>query len=156
MAGCDESEQHQRFRRLRHNPVPEFKEWQVWEGEIKSGYFYSEDLRGVRAELLAEGHQPRVSMRGLCEWSALRLRVPGDWTERLGVPYRGQRLAEPSLGLLQGKREDTRSRLARQTTAPPSRAASVATCTRTTRPHPGCRLSSSSCRSGISTDPVKA
>ena len=78
-------------------------------------------------------------MRGLCEWSALRLRVPGgadcvirelcedaqvlqQWTERLGVPYRGQRLAGASLDvflhLLQGKREDTRSRreelLARQ------------------------------------------
>ena len=140
VAACDESEQRQRFRRLkRDNPVPEFKEWELWEGEIKSGYFYTEDLRGVRAQLLAEGHQPKVSMRGLCEWSALRLRVPGgtdcvirelcedaqvlqQWTERLGVPYRGQRLAGASLDvflhLLQGKREDTRSRreelLARQ------------------------------------------
>ena len=78
VAACDESEQRQRFRRLkRDNPVPEFKEWQLWEGEIKPGYFYTEDLRGVRAQLLAEGHQPKVSMRGLCEWSALRLRVPG-------------------------------------------------------------------------------
>ena len=140
VAACDESEQRQRFRRLkRDNPVPEFKEWQLWEGEIKSGYFYTEDLRGVRAQLLAEGHQPKVSMRGLCEWSALRLRVVGgtdcvirelcedaqvlqEWTQRLGVPYRGQRLAGASLDvflhLLQGKREDTRSRreelLARQ------------------------------------------
>ena len=112
VAGCDESEQRQRFRRLkRDNPVPEFKEWQLWGGEIKSGYFYTEELRGVRAQLLAEGHHPKVSMRGLCEWSALRLRVAGgtdcvirelcedaqvlqQWTERLGVPYRGQRLAE--------------------------------------------------------------
>ena len=78
VAACDESEQRQRFRRLkRDNPVPEFKEWQLWEGEIKSGYFYTEDIRGVRAQLLAEGHQPKVSMRGLCEWSALRLRVAG-------------------------------------------------------------------------------
>ena len=66
-------------------------------------------------------------MRGLCEW----LRVHGgadcvirelcedaevlqQWTERLGVPYRGQRLAGASLEvflrLLQGKRDDTRSR----------------------------------------------
>ena len=142
VAACDESEQRQRFRRLkRDNPLPEFKEWQLWEGEIKSGYFYTEDLRGARAQLLAEGHQPKVSMRGLCEWSALRLRVSGrtdcvirelcedaqaqvlqQWTERLGVPYRGQRLAGISLDvflhLLQGKREDTQSRreelLARQ------------------------------------------
>ena len=69
-------------------------------------------------------------MRGLCEWSALRLRVVGgtdcvirelcedaqvlqQWTERLGVPYRGQRLAGASLEvflhLLQGRREDTRA-----------------------------------------------
>ena len=140
VAACDESEQRQRFRRVkRDNPLPDFKEWQLWEGEIKSGYFYTEDIRGVRAQLLAEGHQPKVSMRGLCEWSARRLRVQGgtdcvirelcedaqvlqQWTERLGVPYRGQRLAGASLDvflhLLQGKREDTRSRreelLARQ------------------------------------------
>ena len=58
-------------------------------------------------------HQLKVSMRGLCKWSALR-RVHGgpdcvirelcedapvlqQWTERLGVPYRGQRLAGASL-----------------------------------------------------------
>ena len=115
----------------RDNPVPEFKDWQPWEGEIVSGYFWTEDLRGVRAQLLAEGHHPKVSMRGLCEWSALRLRVPSgtdcvirelcedaqvlqQWTESLGVPYRGQRLAGASLEvflhLLQGRRDDTRSR----------------------------------------------
>ena len=29
-------------------------------------------LRSVRAQLLAAGHQPKVSLRGLCEWSAQR------------------------------------------------------------------------------------
>ena len=140
VSGCDDSEQRQRFRRLkRDTPVPEFKDWRLWNGEIDSGYFWTEDIRGARAELLARGHHPKVSMRGLCEWSALRLRVHGgadcvirelcedaevlqQWTERLGVPYRGQRLAGASLEvflrLLQGKRDDTRSRreelLARQ------------------------------------------
>ena len=132
VSGCDDSEQRQRFRRLkRDTPVPEFKDWRPWDGEIDSGYFWTEDIRGARAELLARGHHPKVSMRGLCEWSALRLRVHGgadcvirelcedaevlqQWTERLGVPYRGQRLAGASLEvflhLLQGKRDDTRSR----------------------------------------------
>ena len=57
-------------------------------------------------------------IRELCEDA----QVLQQWTERLGVPYRGQRLAGASLDvflhLLQGKREDTRSRreelLARQ------------------------------------------
>ena len=132
VASCDESEQRPRYRQLRRDtPVPEFKDWQPWDGEIASGYFWTEDIRGVRADLLAQGHHPKVSMRGLCEWSSLRLRVRGgadcvirelckdaavlqQWTERLGVPYRGQRLAGASLEvflhLLQGKREDTRSR----------------------------------------------
>ena len=139
VAACDESEQRQRFRRLkRDNPVPEFKEWQLWEGEIKSGYFYTEDLRGVRAQLLAEGHQPKVSMRGLCEWSALRLRVVGGRLRDSGAlrgragaaavdgapgralsgtaPRRGQPGGVPAPAA--GRREDTRSRreelLARQ------------------------------------------
>ena len=57
-------------------------------------------------------------IRELCEDA----QVLQQWTERLGVPYRGQHLAGASLDvflhLLQGKREDTRSRreelLARQ------------------------------------------
>ena len=132
VASCDEAPQRPRYRRLtRDTPVLEFKDWQPWHGEIASGYFWTEDIRGARADLLAHGHHPKVSMRGLCEWSALRLRVHGgadcvirelcedaavlqQWTERLGVPYRGQRLAGASLEvflhLLQGKHEDTRSR----------------------------------------------
>ena len=128
VASCDEAPQRPRYRRLtRDTPVLEFKDWQPWDGEIASGYFWTEDIRGARADLLAHGHHPKVSMRG----SALRLRVHGgadcvirelcedaavlqQWTERLGVPYRGQRLAGASLEvflhLLQGKHEDTRSR----------------------------------------------
>eukprot|EP00439_Symbiodinium_sp_Y106_P030338 s11460_g3.t1 len=65
VSGCDDSEQRQRFRRLkRDTPVPEFKDWRPWDGEIDSGYFWTEDIRGARAELLARGHHPKVSMRG--------------------------------------------------------------------------------------------
>ena len=45
--------------------------------EIGCGHFWREDLRSVRAQLLAAGHQPKVALRGLCEWSALRLRASG-------------------------------------------------------------------------------
>ena len=103
------------------------KDWRPWDGEIKSGHFWMEDIRGVRAELLARGHHPRVSLRNLCEWSALRLRVQGgaDWVirelcedaevlQQWRASYRGQRLAGASLEvflyLLQGRRDDTRSR----------------------------------------------
>ena len=113
VVGCDEAERH-RYRRQRQDSItPEFSEWKPWAGEIGCGHFWSEDLRSVRAQLLAAGHQPKVALRGLCEWSALRLRASGgdcvirelcedaqvlqEWTQRLGVPYRGQRLAGASL-----------------------------------------------------------
>ena len=74
----------------------------------------------------------KVALRGLCEWSALRLRASGgdcvirelcedaqvlqEWTQRLGVPYRGQWLAGASLEvflhLLQRRRDNTSSRRA--------------------------------------------
>ncbi|CAE7440495.1 unnamed protein product, partial [Symbiodinium microadriaticum] len=90
--------------------TPEFKDWREWEGEVGSGHFYTEDLEQVRRELLAEGHCPKVVMRSMSEWRCLRLRVRGGedcvicafhedlevlqaWMGRLGLPYRGQRLA---------------------------------------------------------------
>eukprot|EP00439_Symbiodinium_sp_Y106_P005728 s13885_g1.t1 len=54
-------------------------------------HFYA-DLEQVRRELLAEGHWPKVVMRSMSEWRCLRLRVQA-WMSRLGLPYRGQRLA---------------------------------------------------------------
>ena len=73
---------------------------------MASGHFYAEVWR----ELLAEGHCPKVVMRSMSEWRCLRLRVRGGqdcvicafhedlevlqaWMSRLGLPYRGQRLA---------------------------------------------------------------
>ena len=65
VSGCDESEQRQRFRRLkRDTPLPEFKDWRPWDGEIESGYFWTEDIRGVRAELLAGATAPRSPCAG--------------------------------------------------------------------------------------------
>ena len=113
VVGCDEAERHRYRRQRQDSSTPEFSEWKPWAGEIGCGHFWSEDLRSVRAQLLAAGHQPKVALRGLCEWSALRLRASGgdcvirelcedapvlqEWTQRLGVPYRGQRLAGASL-----------------------------------------------------------
>ena len=132
VVGCDEAERHRYRRQRQDSSTPEFSEWKPWAGEIGCGHFWSEDLRSVRAQLLAAGHQPKVALRGLCEWSALRLRASGgdcvirelcedaqvlqQWTQRLGVPYRGQRLAGASLEvflhLLQRRRDNTSSRRA--------------------------------------------
>ena len=132
VVGCDEAERHRSRRQRQDSSTPEFSEWKPWAGEIGCGHFWSEDLRSVRAQLLAAGHQPKVALRGLCEWSALRLRASGgdcvirelcedaqvlqEWTQRLGVPYRGQRLAGASLEvflhLLQRRRDKTSSRRA--------------------------------------------
>eukprot|EP00439_Symbiodinium_sp_Y106_P020317 s8192_g2.t1 len=109
--------------------VPPFSEWRPWAGCIASGHFWAEDLRQVRAALLAQGHQPKVTMRSLCDWRALRLRVrdapdcvvtqyPEDaevlqaWMQKLGLEYRGQRLAgaaaEAFQHLLKARRLDPR------------------------------------------------
>ena len=87
------------------------------------------DLRSVRAALLAQGHQPKVTMRSLCDWRALRLHVRDApdcvvtqyaedaeilqaWMQKLGLEYRGQRLAgaaaEAFQHLLKAKRLDPR------------------------------------------------
>ena len=113
--------------------TPEFKDWPEWEGEVGSGHFYAEDLEQVRRELLAEGHCPKVVMRSMSEWRCLRLRVRGGedcvicafhedlevlqaWMGRLGLPYRGQRLAgaasEVFLHLLKARRDPPGSRQA--------------------------------------------
>ena len=104
----------------------ETQDWREWEGEVGSGHFYTEDLEQVRRELLAEGHCPKVVMRSMSEWRCLRLRVRGGedcvicafhedlevlqaWMGRLGLPYRGQRLAgaasEVFLHLLKARRD---------------------------------------------------
>ena len=112
--------------------TPEFKDWREWEGEVGSGHFYTEDLEQVRRELLAEGHCPKVVMRSMSEWRCLRLRcaaascvicafhedldVLQAWMGRLGLPYRGQRLAgaasEVFLHLLKARRDPPGSRQA--------------------------------------------
>ena len=61
----------------RESTVPLFREWKQWRGEIEPGHFWCEDVRVVRAELLGQGHQPKVAMRGLVEWRYLRLRAKG-------------------------------------------------------------------------------
>jgi uncharacterized membrane protein len=41
--------------------APEINQWQTWEGVIKPGYFFSEDLREVRGELCRQGRASRVT-----------------------------------------------------------------------------------------------
>ena len=124
---CDESERIQpRYRaERRDSTAPEFAQWLEWDGQLRAGHFWTRDLRKARADLLSEGHCPKVAMRSLCEWRALRLRA-GDadcvinelpeeaadlqaWMQRLGLKYRGQRLAsaasEAFMQLLQAQRE---------------------------------------------------
>ena len=149
--------------------VPPFSEWRPWAGCIASGHFWAEDLHQVRAALLAQGHQPKVTMRSLCDWRALRLRVrdapdcvvtqyPEDaevlqaWMQKLGLEYRGQRLAgaaaEAFQHLLKARRLDprgsSRNRITSASSAPPPSswaAASLTTsfpCTRPWRASPRC------------------
>ena len=93
----------------RESTVPPFGEWREWQGALEPGHYWAKDLRVARSRLLAEGHQPKVVLRGLVEWRYLRLRVPGGdcviheypedaqvleaWMGKLGFVYRGQRLA---------------------------------------------------------------
>ena len=129
---CDDAPGNEGLYRgtRKESTVPPFSEWRPWAGRIESGHFWAEDLRQVRAALLAQGHQPKVTMRSLCDWRALRLRVrdapdcvvtqyPEDaeilqaWMQKLGLQYRGQRLAgaaaEAFQHLLKAKRLDARA-----------------------------------------------
>ena len=110
----------------RQSTVPPFGEWQEWLGTLEPGHYWAKDLRVARSRLLAEGHQPKVVLRGLVEWRYLRLRVRGQgdciihehpedaevldaWMGKLGFVYRGQRLAgaasEVFAALLKARRE---------------------------------------------------
>ncbi|CAE7869557.1 pfh1, partial [Symbiodinium sp. KB8] len=74
---CDDTPRNEGLYRgdRKETTVPPFSEWRPWAGRVESGHFWAEDLRSVRAALLAQGHQPKVTMRSLCDWRALRLRV---------------------------------------------------------------------------------
>ena len=74
---CDDAPRNEGLYRgdRKETTVPPFSEWRPWAGRVESGHFWAEDLRQVRAALLAQGHQPKVTMRSLCDWRALRLRV---------------------------------------------------------------------------------
>ena len=109
----------------RQSTVPPFGEWQEWLGTLEPGHYWARDLRVARSRLLAEGHQPKVVLRGLVEWRYLRLRVRGGdciihehpedaevldaWMGKLGFVYRGQRLAgaasEVFAALLKARRD---------------------------------------------------
>ena len=74
---CDDTPRNEGLYRgdRKETTVPPFSEWRPWAGRVESGHFWAEDLRSVRAALLVQGHQPKLTMRSLCDWRALRLRV---------------------------------------------------------------------------------
>jgi hypothetical protein len=106
------------------------EEWLPWDGELCPGYFHCSNLQEVRKELLKQGKCPKVSLKSLCSWGALRYRctlggegrsgwcvirelpdgweVLRDWASELGVEYTGQGLPAVTLEvfqtLLKGKR----------------------------------------------------
>ena len=79
VAFCDAEPRDQPSYRgeRRESSVPLFRDWKQWRGEIEPGHFWCLDLHVARAELLGQGHQPHVAMRGLVEWRYLRLRAKG-------------------------------------------------------------------------------
>jgi hypothetical protein len=105
-------------------------EWLLWDGELAPGYFCASDLQEVRRELMQQGKCPKVCLKSLCTWGALRYRcalanegrsgwcvirtppegadVLEEWAHELGVEYHGQGLPsltmEVFLTLLKGKR----------------------------------------------------
>ena len=54
--------------------TPPISEWQVWQNEPAVGYFWTVDLRAARRQLLESGRSPKVSLKSLCSWAALRYR----------------------------------------------------------------------------------
>ena len=111
--------------------MPPFDEWRPWDGEPSPGYFHCPCLRSARMQLLASGRTPKLSLKSLGCWAALRYRctvqvdgqagwcvireLPAEhglfqwWCETLGVEYRGQNLPGLTLEvfehLLRGRRK---------------------------------------------------
>ena len=104
---CDDTPRNEGLYRgdRKETTVPPFSEWRFWAGRVESGHFWAEDLRSVRAALLGQGHQPNVTMRSLYHWrvrdapDCVVTQYPEDaeilqaWMQKLGLEYRGQRLA---------------------------------------------------------------
>ena len=52
---CDDTPRNEGLYRgdRKETTVPPFSEWRPWAGRVESGHFWAEDLRSVRAALLA-------------------------------------------------------------------------------------------------------
>ena len=103
VVGCDEAERH-RYHSRSGSPGP---------GRSVVATSGAKTCEACGPSCSQRGTSRRWRYRGLCEWSALRLRASGgdcvirelcedaqvlqEWTQRLGVRYRGQRLAGASL-----------------------------------------------------------
>ena len=79
---------------------------EMWDGSIRPGRFWAEDIESVQLEMLEQGRAPSVTMSGLHKKTALRLRLSqtescfvrelpenfhklSRFAAILGVPYRG-------------------------------------------------------------------
>ena len=87
---CDDAPRNEGLYRgeRKASTVPPFSEWRPWAGGVESGHFWAEDLRSVRAALLAQSHQPKLTMRSLCDWRALRPRVRDAVADPVGIALR--------------------------------------------------------------------
>ena len=94
--------------------TPPLSEWLLYDGEPAPGHYYCADLRAVRQQMIEAGKVPRLSLKSLGSWAALRYRctlaIDGRsgwciirelsenhelmeaWAESVGVEYRGQGL----------------------------------------------------------------
>ena len=94
--------------------LPPVSEWSAWDQLPKPGYYHCQDLHQTRKWFLDSGRNPKVTLRGLADWSSLRYacvkavdgvtglciirELPPDhheiaaWAARLKVEWCGERL----------------------------------------------------------------
>jgi hypothetical protein len=106
----------QLLKNEKREEIPPFSQWKAWDSKVEVGYFYCDDLRRVRKELLEEHRiSPKVSLKSLAQISQLTCRSKGGrcvirevsddveaiqaWIAALPIEhvYRGQGLASISL-----------------------------------------------------------
>ena len=91
--------------------------WEFFDGTIKPGNFYAEDLRSIRIKLLKQGICPKTRLKNIFDIGKLSINVGKDickihslpmyyeeikeWTSRLDVKYNAEGLGNISLKVLE-------------------------------------------------------
>ena len=66
--------------------MPALEAWLPWDGELAPGDDHCSSLQEVRKDLLRRGKCPKVSLKTLCSWGALRYRCTlGGKADRAGA-----------------------------------------------------------------------